>query len=663
MDIWNVLGINPTDDIGVIKKAYAAKLKVCHPEDDPQGYQRLREAFDSALKYAKMQRKSKDADISQTNENRNVDGGEESQATVDNEIQEPIDDEIQPPKVKFRNDFITNVIALEYANDGFIEDAADIYNNFSFRIDEKKWIALLDCDLMWNIKNQERLNIRMLTFLTSHHYLPNKIWKLLNTHFDWCKSLERLEYVYSRTFIKYIKRRVNEKQYLHYSHLAGINIINLEKYLEFREAAFDEINKKDFNNAYISLTQAEEIYNEDPELWKLQGMYRFHMGNIDAADDLFKRCLKFRPDDIINLFYSIHILYKKEKYHEAVTLCEKLKEIGDLNAEQHGLLSICYIKVKRFEEAKNHLQTALEIDPRNKTIRNLFCDLNDKIKKEIKEESRRKRKDEELRLELARIDQEIELILQGDDNNGNKASYKSPLGHGKAKVFVIVVVIITVLVIQFALTRSNVIRNNSAGNAKSTIEALNTPKPSLNNDAYIEITNAYALSTDGNEHSINQSELIGLNLMCKYVLGTDQILGTSFKELDMSDPSKLSIDDFVVRVGVLNGKKIVVLTSLMDYLQKNAFKKAVVRGQVIDIKPEMLSEVRERMKQMEISTEDLIPDKYILTSIDFSYDDIKNDIENKQLYGSSSEPNWSSLFKLIIPIIIFLSVAIRRSRS
>jgi curved DNA-binding protein CbpA len=42
---WKILGIEPTDDLTVIKKAYSAKLKIHHPEDDPEGYQRLRAAF------------------------------------------------------------------------------------------------------------------------------------------------------------------------------------------------------------------------------------------------------------------------------------------------------------------------------------------------------------------------------------------------------------------------------------------------------------------------------------------------------------------------------------------------------------------------------------------------------------------------------------------
>ncbi|MNW27206.1 Beta-barrel assembly-enhancing protease [compost metagenome] len=53
MYIWELLGIEPTSDIRAVKRAYASKLKQTHPEDDPEGYQRLREAYDRAVKEAK----------------------------------------------------------------------------------------------------------------------------------------------------------------------------------------------------------------------------------------------------------------------------------------------------------------------------------------------------------------------------------------------------------------------------------------------------------------------------------------------------------------------------------------------------------------------------------------------------------------------------------
>jgi hypothetical protein len=51
-NIWTVLGLDPTEDVSAIKRAYAEKAKTCHPEEDPEGFLQLRQAYQTALAYA-----------------------------------------------------------------------------------------------------------------------------------------------------------------------------------------------------------------------------------------------------------------------------------------------------------------------------------------------------------------------------------------------------------------------------------------------------------------------------------------------------------------------------------------------------------------------------------------------------------------------------------
>ncbi|MDR0443867.1 MAG: pentapeptide repeat-containing protein [Treponema sp.] len=52
MNIWAILGIKKTNDITVIRNAYSEKVKIVHPEDDPQGFAQLKDAYKAAIKAA-----------------------------------------------------------------------------------------------------------------------------------------------------------------------------------------------------------------------------------------------------------------------------------------------------------------------------------------------------------------------------------------------------------------------------------------------------------------------------------------------------------------------------------------------------------------------------------------------------------------------------------
>ena len=62
---WTVLGIEPTADKKAITKAYRMQLMHTNPEDKPEEFKVLREAYEQALSWASRQQEAaKDACVS-----------------------------------------------------------------------------------------------------------------------------------------------------------------------------------------------------------------------------------------------------------------------------------------------------------------------------------------------------------------------------------------------------------------------------------------------------------------------------------------------------------------------------------------------------------------------------------------------------------------------
>ena len=123
-EIMNELGVLELGSEAEVKQAYREKLVFVNPEDDPQGFMKLRKAYEEALAYLE---KTND-DIEEENEEAN-----------------------------------------------FISALEDVYSNILKRRDLQQWKKTLDVPYANEMETENDAMILMLRFLSGHFYIPQDV--------------------------------------------------------------------------------------------------------------------------------------------------------------------------------------------------------------------------------------------------------------------------------------------------------------------------------------------------------------------------------------------------------------------------------------------------------------------------------------------------------
>jgi len=348
MSIWNILGIDPSGDSSVIKRAYAKRLKLHHPEDDPEGYQRLREAYDQALKQAKRQ----------------------SERSVDRIVSEETEDRQEHRHASAARRFLILPeqdqvpLSPEHRLNEFMDKVKTVYQNFKLRIDTENWLQLLNDDVLWNVNLQRSVYERMLFFLESHPYLPRSAWQLLEGGFRWKeKALEDREW-FSKHYPNVFMYAVKDQRYatsLRYSYLADAGDIDYDAFLHYRAMALRSLKDDDLQTAEDMLNKAFEMFSGDPDLLRLQGEFYFRTEDLSRALAAFEHCIRIAPDDKDSYFYRARIYYKQDKPADAIRdLVYLLSEMPE-NAQLLSLLGKCHLKSGQLNRAREIYHRILDI--------------------------------------------------------------------------------------------------------------------------------------------------------------------------------------------------------------------------------------------------------------------------------------------------------------
>ena len=334
-DIWVVLDIEPTSDASVIRKAYAKKLKVHHPEDDPAGYQRLREAYDRALKHTKQT---------------------EARHMADSEP-----DSLQSRSEWMAMDEKVSVAVKEHPVDVFLERVEVLYENFHARMELKNWEQLLSSDVTWDIEYSAAIQEGLIEFLRWHYHLPHAVWQAIDTTFRFKEQQEELEGEYGEETIRFLIDRINGLRGMRYDIFTGEEEIDYDGYFQLREDIQELLSLNDLDAAKIELDKAYQIYDRDPDFFNMKAVYHTRKGEIEFALDAYGKMLFLHPKDEDALLARAHLYYSEERYIEALQELEQLLTLDAEHMEALVLRMKCRVRcLEDWEIARKEVDTLME---------------------------------------------------------------------------------------------------------------------------------------------------------------------------------------------------------------------------------------------------------------------------------------------------------------
>ena len=102
--MWEILGIEPTTDIKIIKSAYAKLAKQFNPEEHPEEFKRIFDAYKAASKFAKACKESGITISAET-------------AVKEQAVQEPVVEKAEPAPEKIKDKFDFSSVSAEYGDE------------------------------------------------------------------------------------------------------------------------------------------------------------------------------------------------------------------------------------------------------------------------------------------------------------------------------------------------------------------------------------------------------------------------------------------------------------------------------------------------------------------------------------------------------------------
>lgn len=329
MSIWITLGIDETKDKELIKKAYRTKLTTVNPEDDPDGFMRLREAFEEA-----------------------------------NRLADKEEDASDEPQEKLSG--------VELLID-------EIYMDFSRRIDVESWQELFQDDYFTSLEQSSDSFERLLVYLLDHYRLPSKVFRLIDEMFDIEERRQELTRKFPDNFIDYLINNAKYEDFLNYYLFEG-DLSFADEFIDAYYEARNGVLKHEFDEAIAYLDKLANMPVSHPytEVLRMQmdmirttdsyedGLVVFNESDAERAKQYNERCgelLEQYPDDFIILELQGNLELYTGNYDAAEEIFERIRQKENMNQDAIERLAIIAFRQKKYEKSRDLYLEVIQKNP------------------------------------------------------------------------------------------------------------------------------------------------------------------------------------------------------------------------------------------------------------------------------------------------------------
>lgn len=316
--IFAILGIEITKDESLIRSAYRMALPANNPEENPEGFKSLREAYEKALEYSRT----------------------------------PDEDPEQ---------ITAEMIDISTPMGAFKARLADIYKSLSARINPASWEALLKDEVFEGLDSYDEAKWALFIYLAENYRITHETYVLLDEYFHIRENEQEFKEHLPVGFVDFMISNINNPNggysFDWMQMLKGADNADYDTFFNYIYELGGELNNPDSGRAgdLIKAIDALKIWHPHYAIDKAEYLRR--QGKVDEALEIVTDLLNQEEyhDDLHVQMVCGSLLWNMGKKEEAYkALCQSL-ELNEENYAGNKYAAFYEIEHGELREALKHI--------------------------------------------------------------------------------------------------------------------------------------------------------------------------------------------------------------------------------------------------------------------------------------------------------------------